>query len=367
VFVPICSTPEQAALQVRFRNSVAPSTHFLFLFAVTRFWTAFGAAFAYYIICYSVIMAEGRNRNLLILPIVVDIIGVVGAFIICVIPNSVVYRRTGFRRLTMLLGAVLATQMTVDVMHFSGCSACPYCSFILQNIFLTGMVQPFIVLWSLFIDSLYWLGLANEMAEGVDLASEKTVGIEQPLVGISLDHGAASELARSLGSSTMKRVVLIPHNRLELNVHMSKLQLLGTGGTAKVYKGMYTDKSKVPKACAVKVSFFVEFNAEVVREVIREANLCGSITNPRIVEFYGISVMPPSIALVFELCEHGSLEKFLRRALGRLNEKNKLLLCLDCAIAIEYLHSIKTRSVDISIRLVVHPSFLQRRPKLLPW
>lgn len=304
-------------------------------------------------------MAEGRDRSLLILPIVVDVIGMAAAFIICVIPNSVVYRRTGFRRLTTLFGVVLATQMTVDVMHFSECSTCSYCSFILQNIFFTGMVQPFVVLWSLFIDSLYWLGLANEMAEGADLSSEKMVGIEQPLVGISLDHRAASELARSLGSSTMKRVVLIPHNRLELNVHMSKLQLLGTGGTAKVYKGMYTDKSKAPKPCAVKVSFFVEFNAEVVREVIREANLCGSITSPRIVEFYGISVMPPSIALVFELCEHGSLEKFLRRALGQLNEKNKLLLCLDCARAIEYLHSLKTRSVDFIIRNDLRSTSLQ--------
>jgi hypothetical protein len=309
--------------------------------------------------------AQGNSRNLLLLPIIVDVIGMVSSFIICVIPNSIVYRRTGFRRLTMLLGVVLTTQMTADVMHFSDCSSCSYCSFIIQNIFLTGMVQPFIVLWSLFIDSLYWLGVANEMTEGADMAVDKTVGIEQPLVGISLDQGAASELARSLGSRSMRQVVLIPHNRLELNVHMSKLQLLGTGGTAKVYKGVYTNKSKVRKACAVKVSFFVEFNKEVVREVIREAGLCGSITNSRIVEFYGISVMPPSIALVFELCDHGSLEKFLRRGNVRLNEKNKLLLCLDCAMAIEYLHSIKTRYITPGALPRRRSSFQQRRPQLL--
>jgi hypothetical protein len=293
-------------------------------------------------------MEEGRDRNLLILPIVVDAIGMVACFIFGVIPNSVVFRRTGFRRLSLLLGIVLTTQMTVDVMHFSNCSTCAYCSFILQNVFLAGMVQPFMLLWSLLKDSMYWLGMANEMAVGADLNAHEKVRIDQPLVGISLDRRAASELAQSLGSRSMEQVVLIPHNRLELNVHMSKLQLLGSGGTAKVYKGVYTDKSKKPKACAVKVSFFVEFNVDVIREVIREAALCGTIKNSRITEFFGISVMPPSIALVFELCEHGSLEKFLRRVKGRLNEKNKLLLCLDCAMAVEYLHSIKSRSVALS-------------------
>jgi hypothetical protein len=283
----------------------------------------------------------------------------VACFVAGIVPNSIVFRRSGFRRLSLLLGVVLSAQMTVDVMHLASCSACSYCSFIIQNIFLTGMVQPFIVLWSLLRDSLYWLGLANDMAEVTDLNTNETVRIDQPLFGISLDHRAASELARSLGSRSMKQVALIPHNRLELNVHMSKLQLLGSGGTAKVYKGLYTDSKKMKKLCAVKLSFFVEFNEEVIREVIREAGLCGSIRSPRVVDFYGVSVMPPSIALVFELCEHGSLEKFLRRAKGRLNEKNKLLLCLDCAMAVEYLHSIKSRSEQLplcpSLRRHSHP------------
>jgi hypothetical protein len=293
-------------------------------------------------------MEEGRHQNLLILLIAVDVLGIVTSFVIGIIPNSIVFRRTGFRRLSLLLGTVLTTQLTTDALHYAQCSACSYCTFIMQNIFFTGMVQPFVVLWSLILDSSYWLGITNEMADGADLNANEPVRIDQPLFGISLPHRAASELARSLGDSSMKKVVLIPHNRLELNVHMSKLQLLGSGGTAKVYKGLYTDKYKKKKACAVKVSFFVEFNEEVIREVIREAALCGTITNSRIVEFFGVSVMPPSIALVFELCEHGSLEKFLRRGKGRFNEKNKLLLCYDCAMAVEYLHSIKSRSVHIS-------------------
>lgn len=310
---------------------------------VRRFWTYFSVASAYYVVCYSVIMEDGTNRQLLILPIIVDVTAMVASFVLGVVPNSVVFRRTGFRRLALLLGAVMSAQMAVDVMHYAQCSACSYCSFILQNIFFTGMVQPFIILWSLLLDSMYWLGTANEMAEGADLATLERVTIDQPLFGIVLDQRAASELAQSLGSKSMQQVELIPHNRLELNVHMSKLQLLGSGGTAKVYKGVYTNKAKKQIPCAVKVSFFVEFNTEVIREVIQEAALCGSIKNSRIVEFYGISVMPPSIALVFELCEHGSLEKFLRRGHGRFNEKNKLLLCLDCARAVEYLHSIKSR------------------------
>ncbi len=300
-------------------------------------------ASAYYLICYSIIMEDGSDHELLIFPIIVDVSAMLGTFVLGVVPNSYVFRRTGFRRLSLLLGAVMTAQMAVDVMHYAQCSACSYCAFILQNIFFTGMVQPFIILWSLLLDSQYWLGAVNEMAEGADLTTQERVTIDQPLFGIQLDQHAASELAQSLGSKSMQQVQLIPHNRLELNVHMSKLQLLGSGGTAKVYKGVFTSKTKLKTPCAVKVSFFVEFNKEVIREVIREAALCGSIKNPRVVEFYGISVMPPSIALVFELCEHGSLEKFLRRGRGSFNEKNKLLLCLDCAKAVEYVHSIKSR------------------------
>ena len=347
----------------------------ILFFTVKRFWLTFAVATTYYITCYSVIMEEGRHPNLLIFLIVADMLGIVTCFVFGIIPNSVLFRRTGFRRLSLLLGVVLSAQLTTDALHYAECSACSYCSFILQNIFLTGMVQPFFVLWSLIRDSLYWLGLTNEMAGGADLNANEPVRIDQPLFGISLDHRAASELARSLGDKSMKKVNLIPHNRLELNVHMSKLQLLGSGGTAKVYKGLYTDKTKKKIACAVKVSFFVEFNEEVIREVIREAALCGTITNSRIVEFYGVSVMPPSIALVFELCEHGSLEKFLRRGKGRFNEKNKLLLCYDCAMAVEYLHSIKSRSVyplapaccPQHTAWLIFAFFLQRQPSLQPW
>jgi hypothetical protein len=280
---------------------------------------------------------------LLIIPIVVNVLIMMFTFFLGVVPNSILFRRTGCRRVCFLVGLCATADLAVDVLHLSRCSSCAYCPFIVRNLFFSGIVMPLLVYWSLLLDSLYWLGLTNDIAGGGDRGDNENVAIDQPLVGISFNHKAASELAQSLGSQSMKRVVLIPHNRIKLKVHMSKLQLLGTGGTAKVYKGMYDDKVGL-KPCAVKVSFFVEFNAEVIREVIREAGLCGTIKHDRIVEFYGISVMPPSIALVFELCEHGSLEKFLRRWRARLNEKNKLLLCLDCALAIECLHSIRSRS-----------------------
>ena len=339
-----CCTLELARLQVRSCLSMPPALRcpLIACMAVSRFWTSFFVAFAYYITCYSVVMEFGQYRDLLILPMVVNVLLMLVTFFLGVVPNSVVFRRTGCRRVCLLVGLCAAADLATDVLHYSKCPSCAYCPFILKTLFFSGMVMPLLVYWSLLLDSLYWLGMTNDIAGTSDMSGYDNVAIDQPLVGISLNHQAASELAQSLGSQSMKRVVLIPHNRIKLKVHMSKLQLLGTGGTAKVYKGMYNDKFG-PKPCAVKVSFFVEFNPEVIREVIREAGLCGTIKHSRIVEFYGISVMPPSIALVFELCEHGSLEKFLRRGRGRLNEKNKLLLCLDCALAVECLHSIQNR------------------------
>jgi serine/threonine protein kinase len=48
-------------------------------------------------------------------------------------------------------------------------------------------------------------------------------------------------------------------------------------------------------------------------QVAHEANLCALLKHEHIVEFLGVSVIPPSIALVFELCDGGSLDTYLSK------------------------------------------------------
>ena len=100
---------------------------------------------------------------------------------------------------------------------------------------------------------------------------------------------------------------------------------------------------------------------QVIRQVAHEANLCALLHHENIVEFLGdgcalavviaisftlflhrppilpslnravgVSVIPPSIALVYELCEGGSLDAFLVRHCARItvNQRLVVLVCL---------------------------------------
>ncbi len=58
---------------------------------------------------------------------------------------------------------------------------------------------------------------------------------------------------------------------------------------------------------------------------MREANLCALLKHEHIVEFLGISVIPPSIALVFELCEGGSLDAYLMKYSSCMTVEQRLV------------------------------------------
>ena len=84
---------------------------------------------------------------------------------------------------------------------------------------------------------------------------------------------------------------------------------LGDGATSKVFDGFYKGKP-----VAVKVFTPYEVSRSEIMEMEREAAVTRAVRDhPNVVSFYGISVNPPYVSLVFELCSHGDLFSLLQR------------------------------------------------------
>ncbi|KAF1334069.1 Protein kinase, partial [Globisporangium splendens] len=125
-------------------------------------------------------------------------------------------------------------------------------------------------------------------------------------------------------------------------------QQIGEGFNSTVYSAMMG--SKVP--VSVKVYTPVDLSDEVIAEYSQEAALCGNLEHPNITRFYGLSVCPPTISLVFELCR-GSLKEI--SVLIDEDYGCKLLIkitqMLDAARAIAYLHSFSPPFIHREISL----------------
>lgn len=111
----------------------------------------------------------------------------------------------------------------------------------------------------------------------------------------------------------------------------------------KVYRGKYRGTP-----VAIKLIFTVDLNPEIIHRVCKEAQLLSQINHPNVVEIFGVSVFPPSVCLVLEICHYGSLSDVIRgknsaSGGGRpplpLTHADKMYLALGCARGLEALHS----------------------------
>lgn len=106
-----------------------------------------------------------------------------------------------------------------------------------------------------------------------------------------------------------------------------KKNLIGYGSFSKVYKGKFKTKE-----CAVKLVFTMDLTEEDICRVAAEATILSSVKSNNVVEIFGVTVLPPSVCIVLELCAYGSLSDVLRppKALT-LSFQDQLYLCLGCA------------------------------------
>lgn len=180
-------------------------------------------------------------------------------------------------------------------------------------------VTPFFVWQLLKSDTEYWRGKGAQSTELQQLFAKR----------IEVTERVSAEGLHVL--IEMHRKHVIDFSSLELR------QQIGDGSNSTIFSGLM--KCKVP--VSVKVYTPADLSDEVIAEYSQEAALCGNLGHPNIVRFYGLSVCPPTISLVFELCR-GSLKEISALAHeGDYGCKSliKITQMLDAARAIAYLHS----------------------------
>jgi serine/threonine protein kinase len=84
--------------------------------------------------------------------------------------------------------------------------------------------------------------------------------------------------------------------------------------------------------------FTADLTEDVILRAEAEATLLSSVKSPNIVNIIGVSVLPPSVCIVLELCAYGSLSDVIRGDGGPLRKSplsfsslDRLYLALGCA------------------------------------
>jgi serine/threonine protein kinase len=64
--------------------------------------------------------------------------------------------------------------------------------------------------------------------------------------------------------------------------------------------------------CAIKLIYTMDLTEEVISRALAEATILSAVKSPNVVNIIGVSVLPPSVCIVLELCAYGSLSDVLR-------------------------------------------------------
>ncbi|KAG7382576.1 hypothetical protein PHYPSEUDO_004717 [Phytophthora pseudosyringae] len=193
---------------------------------------------------------------------------------------------------------------------------------------------PLVVWRVLKADTEYWRGIGQRACALQDLFQREN----------DLSERVSSQGLHVL--IEMNRKCVIDFAYLEL------IRKLGDGSTSTVFQGMLRTKTHV----AVKVYAPTSCCEDVVAAFSHEAAMCSVLNHPNIIRFHGLCVAPPTICLVFQLCQ-GSLADKLADQARRQNAhpaRQQLLISvgymLDAARAVAYLHSFSPPFVHRDIK-----------------
>uniref|UniRef100_A0A1D1ZIM6 Serine/threonine-protein kinase CTR1 n=1 Tax=Anthurium amnicola TaxID=1678845 RepID=A0A1D1ZIM6_9ARAE len=126
------------------------------------------------------------------------------------------------------------------------------------------------------------------------------------------------------------------------NEDLEELKELGSGTFGTVYHGKWRGTDVAIKR--IKKSCFTGRSSEQERlteEFWREAEILSSLHHPNVVAFYGVVKDGPggTLATVTEFMVNGSLRHVLLRKDRYLDRRKRLIIAMDAAIGMEYLHT----------------------------
>ncbi|MQL88171.1 hypothetical protein Taro_020724 [Colocasia esculenta] len=157
---------------------------------------------------------------------------------------------------------------------------------------------------------------------------------EEAKLDISNIGGPAIDIP--LGDLDLSNLQIIKNEDLE------ELRELGSGTFGTVYHGKWRGTDVAIKR--IKKSCFTGRSSEQERltwDFWREAEILSKLHHPNVVAFYGVVKDGPggTLATVTEFMVNGSLRHVLLRKDRYLDRRKRLIIAMDAAIGMEYLHS----------------------------
>ena len=201
----------------------------------------------------------------------------------------------------------------------------------------------------------WWQGL--DIDQGRRRASNED--IRSPLIGIDFSLQSAQSLAdimdrmRTQGSVKMLNFACIKLNNAAP---------LGAGSFSKVFKGMYKREE-----VAIKLIYTLDLTVDVIQRISAEASILSSIRHTNVVKILGVSVLPPSVCIILELCQYGSLSDVLRGygfdwqpgankgAPLAISYADRMYLALGCARGLAAVHAFRPDLChrDVKVNLIL--------------
>ncbi|KAH7544629.1 hypothetical protein FEM48_Zijuj01G0005900 [Ziziphus jujuba var. spinosa] len=125
------------------------------------------------------------------------------------------------------------------------------------------------------------------------------------------------------------------------NDDLEEIRELGSGTYGSVYHGKWKGSDVAIKR--IKASCFAGRPSErerLIADFWKEALILSSLHHPNVVSFYGIVRDGPdgSLATVTEFMINGSLKQFLQKKDRTIDRRKRLIIAMDAAIGMEYLH-----------------------------
>ncbi|XVE72800.1 hypothetical protein DITRI_Ditri11bG0067600 [Diplodiscus trichospermus] len=126
------------------------------------------------------------------------------------------------------------------------------------------------------------------------------------------------------------------------NADLEELRELGSGTYGTVYHGKWRGTDVAIKR--IKKSCFSGRSSEqdrLIKDFWREAQILSNLHHPNVVAFYGVvpDGMGGTLATVTEYMVNGSLRNVLIKKDRSLDRRKKLIIAMDAAFGMEYLHS----------------------------
>lgn len=269
-------------------------------------WAASKISAVYGLLTFLLMVYIYRSNSQLrdIVELIWDFCMLVFYFILWYAPQERLFRRPALISYSKFWVVYRLAALLINILFFSPTTVeAGACSYIIVQIIIFSVFQPLVCYWALLQDSRWWQGLdIVEYTPGSRTPSYEN--IRSPLIGSDFSLSTAQSLAATVDSIRV-------HGRVKMlnfaHIKVDFRKPLGSGSFSKVYKGAYRGKE-----CAIKMIYTVDLTTDVIRRVAAEASILSSIRHPNIVHIYGVSVLPPSVCLILEVCSFGSLSDIIR-------------------------------------------------------